>query len=125
MSNLKISSIYAIRCKTTGKVYIGRSQDPLARTKQHFQKLKNGSCECGTASFQEDFNKYGASDFEMYILESGVVPGKFREREAYWIGEYQATDHRYGYNKDTMEHGQTFTAANGLPPNLAKLSKSN
>lgn len=120
----KASSIYAIRCKSTGKVYIGRSQDPYERTRQHFQRLKRGDCECGTASFREDFAKYGAADFELYILEKDVAPDKFREREAFWISKYQATDQRYGYNRDTMKIVEMFTVADGLPPNLSKPRES-
>lgn len=118
MANLRVSSIYAIRCKTNGKVYIGRSQNPSERMKQHLQCLKIGE-NCGTASFKEDFDKYGASDFEGYILESNVAPTRFREREAFWIGEYRATNPAYGYNKDTMEVGLVMKIHKGLPPRPA------
>lgn len=116
MANMKVSAIYAIRCKTTGKVYIGRSQDPHERMKQHLQTLKRGDGHYGTAAFKEDFDKYGTADFEGYILESGVMPTKFREREAFWIEVYKATDPRYGYNKDTMEYGPALEIVKGLPP---------
>ena len=113
----KPSAIYAIRCKTTGKVYIGRSQHPRERMRQHFSQLKNGSdLACGAESFREDFVKYGAADFELYILERGVTPEKFREREAFWINEYRATDRRYGYNKDPMEIEFRIRISEGLPP---------
>lgn len=118
MANLKVSSIYAIRCKTTGKVYIGRSQDPCERMKQHLQHLKRGDNHYGTAAFKEDFDKYGAADFEGYILETGVLPAKFREREAFWIAEYRATNPLYGYNKDTMEVGFVMNITKGLPPKI-------
>ena len=116
MANMKVGAIYAIRCKTTGKVYIGRSQDPNERMKQHLQSLKRGDNHYGHASFKEDFDKYGISDFVGYILESGVMPTKFREREAFWINEYKATDPKYGYNKDTMQYGPALEIVNGLPP---------
>ena len=117
MANLKVSSIYAIRCKTTGKVYIGRSYNPNERMKQHLQCLRRGE-NYGSEAFKEDFDKYGASDFEGYILETGVVPAKFREREAFWIAEYRATNPLYGYNKDTMEVGLVMKITNGLPPKI-------
>lgn len=120
MANMKVSSIYAIRCKTTGKVYIGRSQDPCERMKQHLQHLKKGDNYYGHPSFKEDFDKYGSADFEGYILESGVIPAKFREREAFWIGEYKATNPMYGYNKDTMAAGLTMPVKKGLPPKPAE-----
>ena len=114
----QISSIYALRCKTTGKVYIGRSQNPHNRMKQHLQHLKRGDNYYGSDSFKEDFDKYGAADFEGYILETGVIPAKFREREAFWIAEYRATNPLYGYNKDKMEVGLVMKITNGLPPKI-------
>ena len=115
MANLRVSSIYAIRCKSTGKVYIGRSQNPHERIKQHLQSLNRGE-NCGTDAFKEDFYKYGAADFEGYILEEQVYPAKFREREAFWIAEYRATNPLYGYNKGTMDSGYAITITHGLPP---------
>lgn len=115
MANLRVSAIYAIRCKTNGKVYIGRSQNPSERMKQHMQCLRRGE-NCGTPSFKEDFDKYGAADFEGYILEQGVQPARFREREAFWIAEYRATNPLYGYNKDTMDAGFEIRITKGLPP---------
>lgn len=116
MPNLKVSSIYAIRNKTTGRVYIGRSYTPKDRMAQHLQSLKRGDSYYGTDSFKEDFDKYGAQDFEGYILETGVIPAKFREREEFWINEYKATDPRYGYNKNPMAPGASLQIASGLPP---------
>lgn len=113
----KTSAIYAIRCKSTGKVYIGRSQNPRERMRQHFNLLKKGDrASCGAESFREDFARYGAADFELFILERGVTPENFREREAYWINEYRATDRRYGYNKDPMETNFVIHISDGLPP---------
>lgn len=115
MANLKVSSIYAIRCKSTGKVYIGRSYNPKERMKQHLQNLKRGE-NYGTDPFKEDFDKYGASDFEGYILEPNVMPANFREREEFWIREYKATDPKYGYNKKPMHAGACLEISPGLPP---------
>ena len=111
-----ISSIYALRCKTTGKVYIGRSQNPNERMRQHLQHLKRGDNNYGADSLKEDFDKYGAADFEGYILESDVIPEKFREREAFWIEQDQATNPLYGYNKDKMAAGFVIKITKGLPP---------
>lgn len=119
MSAPKTSSIYAIRSKTTGRVYIGRSQDPYLRMQQHFQHLKRGDRYCGTDAFQEDYERYGADDFEAYILEQGVEPQRFQERESYWIDRYKATDPRYGYNKDKMEY-KKIPFVPGLPPNISE-----
>lgn len=113
----QISSIYAIRCKVNGKVYIGRSQNPHERIKQHIQCLRRGENH-GTDLFKEDFDEYGADAFEGYILENGVEPENFREREAFWIAEYRATNPLYGYNKDAMEAGLVVKITTGLPPKI-------
>ena len=82
---------------------------------QHLRQLKKGE-NLGTPSFKEDFCKYGADDFDGYILEEGVAPAKFREREAFWIRKYKATDSRYGYNKDAMEERPSLKIVAGRPP---------
>ena len=78
-------------------------------------QLKRGE-NYGSATFKEDFDKYGSSDFVGYILEEGVVPAKFREREEFWIREYKATDPKYGYNKNPMHAGAYLEITIGLPP---------
>lgn len=116
MKTQKPSSIYAIRCKSTGRIYVGRSQDPRARIKSHLLNLSRGANDVGNEHFQADFDKFGAEDFEGYILEEQVYPGRFREREAFWISEYKATDPAHGYNKASMRDKATVTICSGLPP---------
>ena len=85
--------------------------------RQHFQTLRSGSnYACGSDEFREDFLKYGVDDFELYILETDVLPSNGREREAYWIDEYQATNPCFGYNKDPMSIGFAVRITPGLPP---------
>lgn len=90
------SSIYAIRCVETERVYVGRSQDLERRLNQHLTDLR-GNRKKG--DFQKDYNTYGESSFEVYVLEEDVRPEMAQQREAAWIKEYRATDPRFGYNR--------------------------
>ena len=89
------STIYAIRCTKTGRVYVGRTLDIGRRLNQHLAEL-NGNKKRG--DFQKDYNTYGIRSFEAYVLEENVPPEFAREREAAWIREYRSTDPKYGYN---------------------------
>ena len=118
------SVIYAIRCKTSSRVYIGRTYRLEARLKEHFSELRRGmktwyAAEEGRhiSQFQKDYNKYGEENFQVYILEKDVPPEKCKEREAFWIDEYHSADPRYGYNRyDEHMKPQIPPVIEGLPP---------
>lgn len=111
------STIYAIRCKKNGKVYIGRTQNFEQRIRQHWLDLKRGfKGNMRDPSFQEDFNHYGEDGFNVYILEKNVPPEVANDREAFWIAEYRATNHLYGYNKLNGDAESAFEFVDGLPP---------
>lgn len=134
---IHISMIYAIRCTETGRVYIGRTYDLERRLKEHFNELRNGNKTIKAkvftpakpygqstriqSKFQQDYDEYGEGAFEVFILEENIAPSKCKEREAYWIAEYCATDPRYGYNRLTESSEPAVKAiVHGLPPNIAK-----
>lgn len=103
--------VYAIRSKTTGRVYVGCTTDVERRIYQHFQQLKGH--RKGKSSnvnhlksgdlWQADYDKYGKSDFEVYVLEEDILYSERRTRERYWIRYYKATDKEYGYNAQGMK----------------------
>lgn len=101
------STIYAIRCKENGRVYIGRTYRLEGRIKEHFNELRRikkttyESSKHSLSQFQVDFNIYGESAFEVYVLEENVPPEDCRERESYWIAEYNSTNPEFGYNRLT------------------------
>lgn len=118
------STIYALRCKETGRIYIGRSYRFKERVKEHFQELRR--CKKDriqrdgrriTTDFQDDYNKYGESSFEAYILEEEVPPERCQEREAYWIGFYETTNPNKGYNvRDERLRDPEIEIKWGIPP---------
>ncbi len=98
------SVIYAIRCTENGKVYIGCTYDLERRIKEHFSALRKGEKRRKSSqgyvpsAFQLDFNKYGESAFEVYIIKTDVPPDKRDAEEDATINEYRALDPEFGYN---------------------------
>lgn len=98
--------VYGIRCKETGRIYIGSTCDLDTRVKNHFRNLKGGHKNITSNKreskrqhpFQTDFNAFGIESFEVFILEQDVPKYMRDEREEYWIGKYHSTNPKYGYN---------------------------
>lgn len=126
-----VSSIYAVRCKANGKVYIGRSCQPEVRMMHHIYEMRNGNKTVRDynaktrikSPMQLDFDAFGEEAFEFYVLEKDVPPELCKDREAYWIAEYRSTDHRYGYNSRTEQETQKAMATDGLPPNKYRMEQ--
>lgn len=122
-------SIYAIRNKTNGRVYIGKTKDIRERVLQHWsekrnraERYKNDLINRPPTLFEKDFMECGKEGFEVYCLEENVPQEKGREREAYWIAEYDATNPEYGYNcRSEKKLSVDYTV--GLPPNKSKGEK--
>ena len=89
-------TIYAIKNKTTGKIYIGRTRpEPEKRFTEHITALR---CKRHSSKeMQVDFEKYGLKDFEFYVLESNLKYDD-REKEQYYMDLYNTQDKKYGYN---------------------------
>lgn len=105
------STIYAIRCKTTGKIYIGSTTSLELRIAEHFKALSRGeklrtvftpkgqNNKRVKSEWQNDYDRYGKDDFEVYRLEDNVNPEERLKREDYWMKKYKANNPKYGYNK--------------------------
>ena len=122
-------SIYAIRNKENGRVYIGKTKDIRERVLQHWSEkthiakmYKQHQLTRELTLYEKDFVEAGKDGFEVYCLEEDVPQEKGREREAYWIAEYDATNPKYGYNKRS-ERKLKVNCIVGLPPNASKGEK--
>lgn len=60
-------AIYKLECSKTGRVYIGKTQNPKTRREQHFSSLKSGKHP--VKLMQSDYNKYGEESFDFAVLE--------------------------------------------------------
>ena len=117
-------SVYAIRCKVNGKMYIGSSANPLKRFQQHFCKSSldymgiNPEQVKRKQALKNDFETYGLDGFELYIIEEGIAPEDILERESYYTRLYKTYIFENGYNYkvgNKIEKGEV-TVINGLPP---------
>ena len=62
-----VIGVYAIANKVSKKIYVGASNDIEARFSAHKSQLRNGKHHYKT--LQEDWAKFGESEFEFKILE--------------------------------------------------------
>lgn len=94
--NDRIFTIYAIRNKVNGKVYIGRTETTVReRILLHLQALKKDRHNSPT--LQEDFKKYGKEAFEFYEIEDNITFDN-RDKEAFYMDLYRSCNEKYGYN---------------------------
>ena len=94
MTMNKVSGIYTIANKVTGKMYIGESLDIYRRWHdEHILQLRKNRHY--NKELQNDFNKYGEENFEFEILErySGNDPISTKARililESYFITQFR------------------------------------
>lgn len=86
------SGIYGIYSKSTGKWYVGQAQDIEYRLYQHRYLLSRGK---DNAHLRHAYQKYGAEDFEVSVLEYCPVD-ELNDREVFWVAEKNA--YHDGYN---------------------------
>jgi len=89
--------IYALRDKTTGKVYIGKTNDPEKRHKMHLW-LASRPNHPGHSFVHRAINRHGADSFEFTIIDSAEDENVIFERERYWIAQYNSKSREFGYN---------------------------
>jgi hypothetical protein len=75
------SGVYMFTCLTNGKRYIGESNKPERRRREHLYSITHGKRKSNSA-MKEDMLKYGIDKFKFEILE--ITPNH-KEREQYWI----------------------------------------
>ena len=96
--------IYACKCKSNGKLYIGSTKNLANRIYRHKNEARKQATDApngyiGKKSFYEDINIFGWDNFQWYVIEQEVPLDKRFEREDYWIEKYQTTNPMKGYNK--------------------------
>lgn len=81
MQNNNCSGIYIIRCKLTGRVYVGSSKNVNSRLKHHISSLRRS--RHASWKLQEAWHEYGEDNFEFLLLEEVVQ----RSVSKYWLAE--------------------------------------
>ena len=95
MAKEKICGIYRILNTINNKVYIGCSNNIYYRWATHTNLLNRN--EHYNKYLQDDWNNYGADNFEFSILERCSDDEKF-EIEKIYIDKYHSTNKNVGYN---------------------------
>lgn len=89
--------IYKITCKTTQKIYIGKSESTV-------EERWKGHCRAAFLESHGDYNfpfhrairKYGINDFIVETIDECNNSEKLKEKEIYWISYYNSYEE--GYN---------------------------
>lgn len=89
--------IYLIRNLVNGKVYIGKSNDIYRRIKDHISGLNRRSKKHENEYFINSWHKYGKDAFSYIVLEECLYDS-LKDRELYWINNYESLNRDKGYN---------------------------
>lgn len=76
--------IYKATNKINGKVYIGKTYNLEKRKKEHIYDIDNG------LPFHNALKKYGVDNFEWEIIDNATTDSEIREKEIFWIKEYNS-----------------------------------
>lgn len=90
--------IYSITNKINKKVYVGQTDNYARRYYQHILKLSTGRSPIKL--LQEDFNKYGESNFE-FKVEQECALEELDKLEQFYINKLNAFEDNGGYNANT------------------------
>lgn len=86
--------VYALTLDATGKTYIGMTQAPTLRYKQHLQRLRAGTHP--VEDMQTDYNVYGGA-VSFRVLDK-VETWADRRKEFQWQLKLHTLDRSRGYN---------------------------
>ena len=92
---MKNNDVYKITNKVTGKVYIGiTNQGAGARYRHHWYEARTGE----PAPIHRSMAKYGEENFTLEIIDFAETYEELKEKEKYWIKQYDAMNREKGYN---------------------------
>lgn len=91
------SGIYAVINKVNGKVYIGKTKNFKRRFYQYEYDYRNQRVEHINNYLLASMNKHGFDNFEFKVVEYCSVE-MCKERELFWMIEYQSLNKEKGYN---------------------------
>tara|TARA_Y100000310_G_C20694429_1_gene824477 strand:- start:4266 stop:4694 length:429 start_codon:yes stop_codon:yes gene_type:complete len=97
-----VIGIYQIKNIVTGESYIGESDSIISRLKDHMTHLARGHHI--NKLLQRSWDKYGANNHIIKILEVLDDTDRLSEREIFWINATDALEN--GFNTQTDQYKQ-------------------
>lgn len=92
---MKSNEVYKITNKVTNKVYIGiTNQGSGARYRHHWYESRIGE----PSPIHRSMAKYGEENFTLEIIDFSDTYDELKEKEKYWIKQYNSIDRTIGYN---------------------------
>ena len=91
------SGVYAIKCHSNNKYYVGSSKNIKQRWANHRSMLERGTHV--NVDMQNDYDKFGSSQFE-YILLVECSEAEARKKEAEFIKIFNCEEAGYNVPKD-------------------------
>lgn len=98
----KICGVYKILNKTTGKFYIGSSNNVKRRWKEHINDLNKNKSH--SIYLQRAWNKYGEDNFTFEILEECKIENQL-EKEQIYLDKLKPWKRKIGYNIEEYARG--------------------
>lgn len=130
----QVAGVYRITNKATGKVYIGESLNLTDRMSSHRNaksKLRHMKMKDIQVIDQAIINE-GVDAFQWDVLESSITDIRLsnieyrRNREAYYIEQYDSTNPEKGYNQSEHNRSTKLRKRKGVKTKMStKLYKSN
>jgi GIY-YIG catalytic domain len=102
--------VYAIRCMTTGQVYIGASEHVGGRVGQHFSLLRAGRHP--NRLLQRAWAVHGESAFNVEVLQTVEAEVLLADVEAAWVHRLRSREASSGFNIAPVP-GDSMAAAEG------------
>lgn len=88
--------VYSIVCNANGKRYVGCTRILDRRIRGHLSAMEKGKHPVG--DLQKDFDRFGAEQFEVELLELTTDSLERGEREKEWQVKFETYDRNKGYN---------------------------
>lgn len=119
----KLGTVYALKNRATGKIYVGSTGDIQTRIQTHMSQLRNHKHHC--RAMQADFDAYG-DNFSFTVLYQGHVSGKeLVEIERAYMTILRTRDQAHGYNdKDPSKDFRADIDAAWTPIPKARVAKA-
>ena len=93
-------SIYQYVNKRNGHMYIGFSNDPERRYRDHKKSSFNPNDKDYNDTVHKAIRKHGLENFDFNIIESNIETiSEAKERERYWIKFYNTYENKEHYNE--------------------------